>query len=101
MTPARDFCARVPEHTIAATLNKPGSEVVIYLADMRERNQAGNGEPCTGELAFSLPEGAYEARLYHPATGTDGDRVWELDGGSNSLMLEPFVHDVVVHVTAR
>jgi hypothetical protein len=101
MTPARDFCALVPESTIAATLENPGREVVIYLADRREINEAGHDELRAGELAFSLPAGAYQARLYDPATGTYGDRVWELDGGSTSIVLEPFVHDVVVHVKAR
>ena len=99
-TPVRNFCTEVPRSTIAATLANPGAEYVIYVADKRERDEKGHGEPCSGTLAFSLPAGKYEARLYEPANGEYTGRVFRLNGGGISLTLEPFTHDIVVHITS-
>jgi len=97
-TPVRDFCSKVPESTIAVTLAKPGAEYVIYVADKRERDEKGCGEPCSGILTFSLPTGSYEARLYEPVKGEYTGKTFKLNGGHVSLTLEPFTHDIVVHI---
>jgi hypothetical protein len=100
-TPVRDFCKETPAHTLAATLAHPGTEYVIYLADKREKEGPGCGEPCSGQLKFSLPAGSYQARYYQPATGSYADESHTLTGGDAALHLEPFVHDVVVHIQAK
>ena len=97
-TPVRDFCAEAPAATTAATLANPGQEYVIYVADRREIDQVGYGDPCGGQLAFSLPPGVYEARLYEPASGAYTGKVYRVGGGKVSLSLEPFAHDIVVHI---
>ncbi len=98
--PVRGFCVRLPEHTLAATLVNPGQEYVIYVADVREADERGSGEPCEGPLAFTLPRQKYEVKLYDPVSGGYSAQTWQLDGGDVTLQLPPFVHDVVVHITA-
>jgi hypothetical protein len=85
---------------MVSALVKPGREVVIYVADGREL-EAGPGQPCSGELAFSLTDGSYEVRLYHPASGTYDSESLAITGGEVVLPVQPFTHDVVVHVTRR
>ena len=101
MTPVRDFCKETPAHTLAAALVNPGREYAIYVADKREKEDPGCGELCSGQLSFSLPAGRYQARLYEPATGGYTGEPRELMGGEVALRLEPFVHDVVVHIQAK
>jgi len=100
MAPFRDFCSQVPEATIAVALGKLGKDYAIYVADAREIDERGYGEPCSGNLVFSLPAGNYEARLYGPVAGQYTGKVVKLKGGDASMTLEPFVHDIVVHITA-
>ncbi|MBI2940102.1 MAG: cellulase family glycosylhydrolase [Chloroflexi bacterium] len=97
-TPIRDFCAELPLATIAATLAVPGREYVLYVVDAREVDHQGAGHPCAGRIVFPLPAGSYEARLYSPVAGEYFGPVTRLGGGEGSLVLEPFTHDVVVHV---
>jgi hypothetical protein len=98
--PVRDFCAEVPAHTLAVTLANPGQEYVIYVADCRERDERGRGEPCEGTLAFTLPPGSYQLREYSPATGEYRDVEQPLDGGVVRMELRAFVEDVVLHIRA-
>jgi len=100
-TPVRDFCKETPAHTLAATLANPGAEYVIYVADKREKEDPGCGEPCSGPLSFSLPAGRYQVGFYHPATGSYTGEPRTLAGGEATLRLEPFVHDLVVHVQQK
>lgn len=98
--PVRDFCTRLPEATLAATLINPGKEYVVYVADKREKGEEGQGESCSGTLAFTLPAGSYEVRLYQPVSGEYSGQVLRVEGGDVSLALEPFVQDIVVQITA-
>ena len=100
MTPARDFCTAPPTHTLAAALANPGKEYVIYLADKREKEDPGCGEPCSGELRFALPPGNYAARFFQPATGSFIGAPHKLTGGETTLFAEPFTHDVAIHIRA-
>ena len=98
--PVYSFCTQVPPATVASTLANPGREYVIYVADAREVDEQGQGEPISGPLAFSLPPGSYQARLYQPTTGEYADAAWPLQGGEVSIALQPFVHDIVLHIKA-
>ena len=99
--PERDFCSQVPPDTVAATLANPGREYVIYVADKREKGEPGQGEPCSGTLAFNLPAGKYDVQFYGPSCGAFTEEARHLDGGEVSLPLGPFAHDIVVHVLAE
>jgi len=94
-----DFPTAKPEGTIAATLAIGKKEWVIYLADSREINEAEYGSPRGGRLVLPLSEGKYEARLYSPEKGEYTKGGIQLScRGEAALMLEPFIHDIVVHV---
>jgi hypothetical protein len=101
MVPVRGFATELPEHTAAATLANAGEEYVIYVADAREIDQPGQGEPCSGTLAFQLPAGVYEVQRYDPACGEFVGGSHAVDGGRVALTLAPFTHDVVIHIRAR
>ena len=100
-TPVRGFCKESPSHTLAVTLTNPGQEYIIYVADKREKEDPGCGEPCSGQLRFALPAGQYQARFYQPATGGYTGERRAISGGELVLPLEPFVHDLVVHVQKK
>jgi hypothetical protein len=89
----------VPAGTLAAALANPGREYVIYLADKREQEERGAGEPCAGSLEFRLPAGRYDLRIYSPVSGSYTGQSRETNGGRVTLTLEPFTHDIVLHVT--
>ena len=98
--PARGFCKHTPANTFAASLINPGSEYVIYVADMREVGEPGLGEPCNGELGIELLDGDYELRLFDPVSGQYRNETRRVGGGDLAIPLSTFSHDVVVHITA-
>ncbi|MGQ9629387.1 MAG: cellulase family glycosylhydrolase [bacterium] len=97
MAPVRNFCTQLPESTFAATLANPGKEYAIYIADRREIDEEGQGELCGGTLAFPLPAGNYEAKLYEPVSG-QYKKIFRIGGGDVSLDLGSFVHDIALHI---
>jgi hypothetical protein len=101
MMPVRDFCAATPLHTLAVTLVNPGHEYVIYVADSRELEEPGAGRPCRGTLAFELPAGVYQARLFEPVSGEYRGDAIPLQGGATRVELPEFVQDLVVHITSN
>lgn len=100
-TPAEGFCTRTPKATLVATLANPGREYVLYVADAREVDAPGAGQPITGDLTFVLPEGRYRTRCYAPTNGEYIGREVALAGGNVTLPLETFEQDVVVHIKAE
>ena len=99
-SPIEGFCSRVPPATIAATLANPSREYIIYVADVREADAPGYGQPIEGELAFTLPAGSYRGRFYEPLSGQYTDREMDITGGDVSLALGPFCQDLAVHIQA-
>ena len=100
MGPAPDFASETPDNTIAITLGQPGRAYVVYVADQREVDDSGLGQPCQGRLALALPEGGYSARLYSPAEGRYTGQRLALAGGETGIELARFSHDIVVHIEA-
>ncbi len=100
-TPLEGFCARQPKDTWVSTLANQGWEYVLYVADAREVDAPGAGQPITWELAFTLPEGQYAARYYSPVSGEYAGGETKLEGGNVVLPLEPFLQDVVLHIWAE
>jgi hypothetical protein len=71
----------------------------VYLADERERDEAGAGEAIVGEIAFELPDGKWKVACYSPVTGMYSPGV-EVEGGKEVRMSLPeFVGDIAVRVT--
>ena len=111
MMPLPDFASETPAATIAIALGCPGQAYVIYVADAREVDDGTLGQPCHGRLAFTLPAGRYTARLYSPADDSLAEPLRSrplqvgadltLSGGETAIDLEPFTHDIVIHIEAE
>jgi hypothetical protein len=86
---------------VPSVLAVEGTDYSIYLADGRESEDPGAGEPIQGEMILGLPEGGYESAWYTPVTG--GYSEWSiLQGGENTrIALPEFRHDVVYQVRRR
>mgnify|MGYP001059432979 CR=1 FL=1 len=99
-TPVAGFCAGQPRDTWVSVLANPGREYVLYVADAREVDAPGAGQPISGTLSFALPKGRYRMRCYSPERGEYIGREVPVGDGTVNLPLEPFVQDVVVHIVA-
>jgi hypothetical protein len=96
--PQPEVVRAAPPHTLPAVLAVPGAEYAVYLADARELEAPGHGEPVSGALVLDLPPGAYRAACYSPITGEYSPAVPVTGGLATRLDLLPFRHDVAVLV---
>ncbi len=89
-----------PEHTIACVLGVSGKDYAIYLADAREVTEKGLGEPISGDLTITLPEGAWRIRYLAPETSkrTEGTAV---QGGNVIIHLPAFTHDIALQISRQ
>ena len=87
-----------PDHTLESVFAVAGEDYCIYLADDREREEPGCGEPIEGRLCMDLPAGAFEVCCFSPVDGVYSPRV-PIGGGVRRLVVPPFRHDIVVRVT--
>lgn len=96
--PALQVVRDHPEHALPSVLAVKGEDYTIYLADCREWDEPGLGEPIHGELVCDLPDGEYEAACYSPVTGLYSP--WTpLRAGRNTRLLVPrFTHDIVLRI---
>ncbi len=93
-----DWIQERPDHTVESVFAVAGEDYCIYLADGREREEAGCGEPIEGKLCFDLPTGAFEVSCFSPADGVYSPRI-PLGGGElRQVTLPPFRHDIVIRV---
>jgi hypothetical protein len=99
-TPIRGFCSGLPQGALASTLANAGREYVIYLADRRELEEPGAGEPIHGDVVFALPRGSYQVHFYSPTDGQYFGPHAYVDGGDVRMNVGPFVQDLVIHITA-
>jgi hypothetical protein len=92
-----EWLAEAPPHVCPSIFAVAGEEYAVYLPDERERDAAGAGAPIEGHAAFTLPEAAWEAAFYSPATGLYGP--WSpMAGGAVRLGVPAFEHDIVLRV---
>jgi hypothetical protein len=95
------WIAGLPKHTTLASMSTDGRDYVTYLADNRELEDAGAGEPLTGTVTLSLPSGDYEVSLYSPITGESSPAVRISGGKPSDLVIPPFRQDLVIRATRR
>lgn len=88
-----------PDHTLESVFAVTGEDYCIYLADAREREEAGCGDPIQGGLCFDLPPGAFEMSCFSPSDGVYSPRTPLVGGESRRVFLPPFRYDVVIRVT--
>jgi hypothetical protein len=80
---------------VAATFGSPESEYVAYLADPREVDEPGYGEPITGSMTLHLPPGNFGVATFSPTSGAWSPWI-ALQNGTTRLTLPSFHHDVVL-----
>lgn len=96
--PREDVLRKTPPHTVGAVLAVPAEDYCVYLADARERDDRGAGEPIKGDLLLNLPRGAYEAACYSPVTGLYSPAVPIRGGQGVRVRLPEFCDDLVVRL---
>ena len=87
-----------PEHVVESAFGVSGSDYCIYLADGRELNEPGAGEPIRGRLEFDLPEREFQISCFSPETGLYSPGMGLQGGGNHSLEIPAFQHDLVVRM---
>lgn len=96
--PLPDWLKQLPEHTMGCVLAVEGEDYCIYIADRREFDEEGCGEPIHEKIAFDLPGGTYNVSSYSPVTGLYSPAMELKGGGRHSVLLPEFVHDLVVRI---
>ena len=61
--------------------------------DEREITEPGAGDQISGKVAFSLPEGSYNASAYSPQTGLSSPAIVLTGGPDCEYVVPPFDHD--------
>lgn len=97
--PLPDWLQHEMEPVVASTMAIEGEDYISYVADAREVIDGSLGNPIEGEVAFALPAGRYQLRLYSPTSGLYSP-ARSLDGGGRvTVQLDPFRHDLVIRIT--
>ncbi|MBI5094571.1 MAG: cellulase family glycosylhydrolase [Candidatus Hydrogenedentes bacterium] len=88
-------------HTVESVFGVEGEDVAVYLADAREVDEPGAGEPLAEPVAFELPAGRFEMACFSPTSGLYSP--WtEVEGGRVVRMVTPeFEDDLVARVRRR
>lgn len=87
-----------PPYTLASVLAVDGEDYCVYLADERELEETGAGNPIRGEIAFDLPVGSYRLACYSPMTGLYSPELAVTGGENQCYTLPEFQHDIVVRI---
>lgn len=96
--PAPSWIESKPAPLVAGTLALPGSDYVAYLADGRELTDPSAGEPVSGPVSVTLPQGKFRASLYSPVAGMYSP-ILSVEGGKRvAIDLPQFQNDIVLRV---
>jgi hypothetical protein len=99
--PLVDWLQAQPPHTLASVLGVEDEDYCLYLADERELDEPGAGEPIRGEIVCDLPPSRYRMACYSPVTGLYSPALDVEGGRALRLSLPPFEHDLVVRITSE
>lgn len=96
--PLASWLKAQPQHTLACVYAMEGEDYSIYLADERELEETGYGDPINGSITCDLPASLFEVACYQPMTGVYS--VWlPLPGGPDvKINLPEFRHDLVIRI---
>lgn len=87
-----------PADTCESVFGVEGEDYRVYLADERELDTEGHGEPIGGSLELSVPDGEYRVDCYSPAAGVYSPSVVLRASGGLSITLPEFVADIAVRI---
>lgn len=96
--PLTGFLKEQLPHTVEVVFAVEGEDYSIYLADERELNEEGAGEPIQGEVIFALPPGKYKIACYSPVTGLYSPTLTLKGGEEVKFGLLDFEHDIVLRI---
>lgn len=97
--PAVGLLTELPAHLVESVLAVEAEDYCIYLADEREREDAGCGSPIGGSIKLDLPAKSYLVSFFSPATGLYSPSLAIEGGGETNVNVPEFVHDIVVRIT--
>ena len=98
---ARPLPSRVtalPAHAMEAVFGVPDEDICIYLADERELDEEGVGQPIAGELGLDLPAAEYRVAAYDPKTGVFSPYTRFQGGPGVTLEVPAFTHDLLIRI---
>ena len=94
--PLPDLLREKPGATLESVLAVTGEDYCIYLADERELDEPGAGEPISGNIVLNLPAGKFSMSCFSPVSGSYSPAI-DLSGGKNlRVSLPEFRDDIVV-----
>lgn len=99
--PFTSFLRNQPPRTLESVFGVEGKDYCIYLADERELEEAGCGEPISGELKLDLPTGFYDLSCYSPVTGLYSPKIQLAGGTEIEFKIPEFRHDLVVRIRQK
>ncbi len=88
----------LPAHTMEAVFGVPGEDICLYLADERELDEEGVGQPIAGELSLDLPAAEYRVAAYDPKTGVYSPYTRFQGGRGVRLEVPAFTHDLLIRI---
>ncbi len=99
--PALPVIREHPGFILPSVLAVDGGDYNIYLADHREWDEPGLGDPIRCELVCDLPAGNYVMASYSPLSGLYSPWTPLRGGPATRLDLPEFTHDIVVRIRRR
>ena len=96
--PTPEVLKQAPKQVVGSVLAVPGVSYEVYLADAREREEAGAGEEISGEIVVNLPSGEYFASCYSPVSGLESPAIRSSADGDIRVELPAFREDIVVRL---
>lgn len=85
---------------VISGLSANSGDYIAYLGDAREVTDPAAGQPLSGTVRLSLPDGNFDVSLYSPETGQYSPTML-VKGGIATLDLPPFTHDVVIRARRK
>ncbi len=96
--PLPGMVTALPAHAMEAVFGVPGEDICIYLADERELDEAGVGQPIAGRLGLDLPAAEYGTAAYDPKTGVCSPYTRFQGGPGVTLEVPAFTHDLLIRI---
>lgn len=97
--PLQEVVLSLPKHVCEAVFGVEGEDIGIYLADKREAEEGGAGEPIRGVLELKVSSALYEVSCFSPLTGAKSPAI-SIRAVEDVLQmtLPELQHDIVVRV---
>jgi hypothetical protein len=99
--PAPHVVKENPPETLPSVLAIESEDYSIYLADWREWDDSGAGNPVSGWLTCDLPEGNYITACYSPTTGQYSPWLLIESSKIRKIKIPQFTHDLVLRIKKR